>query len=94
MVHTNRQGPGRKEKKTFTLSPQSVAFLEALREKRSALSTSAVLEDILQAVRREQEKASIDAAVADYYDSLSREEAQDQANWGEFALGEFPRGRA
>ena len=94
MVHTNRQRPGRKEKKTFTLSPQSVEFLEALRKKHSALSTSAVLEDILQAVRREQEKASIEAAVADYYGSLWREEAQEQANWGEFALGEFPGGGA
>jgi hypothetical protein len=80
----------RKAKKSYTLSPESVAFLEAVRRKRRAGSISAVLEEILQAVRRENERASVELAVADYYGSLSTEEAKEQAEWGEFSLHEFP----
>jgi hypothetical protein len=80
----------RKAKKSYTLSPESVAFLEAVRKKRRAGSISAVLEEILQAVRRENERASVARAVADYYGSLSTEEVEEQAEWGEFALREFP----
>ena len=82
--------PDRKAKKSYTLSPESVAFLEAMRRKRRAESISAVLEEILQAVRRENERAAVELAVADYYGSLSAEEATEQAEWGEFAVREFP----
>jgi hypothetical protein len=49
----------RKAKKSYTLSSESVAFLEALRKKRRARSISAILEEILQGVRRERERASV-----------------------------------
>ncbi len=80
----------RKAKKSYTLSPESVAFLEAMRKKQRAASVSAVLDEILRGVRREHELASIERAVADYYGSLSTEDAADQVEWGEFALHEFP----
>jgi len=80
-----------KEKKSYTLSPESVAFLETMRKKRHAGSISAILEEILQSVRRAQERASIERAVVDYYSKLSSEEAAEQVMWGEFALVEFPR---
>jgi len=80
----------RKAKKSYTLSSESVAFLETTRKKRRAPSVSSVLEEILQTVRRKQERAAIERAVADYYTSLSPEEAEEQTEWGEFALREFP----
>jgi hypothetical protein len=80
----------RKAKKSFTLSPESVAFLEAMEKRKQAGSISAVLEEILQAVRREHERGSVEQAVANYYSSLSTDEAADQAEWAEFALHEFP----
>jgi hypothetical protein len=83
----------RKAKKSYTLSPESVAFLETLRKRRRAASISSVLEEILQAVRRQQERANIEKSVAAYYSSLSDKEVQEQAQWGEFALGEFPSER-
>jgi hypothetical protein len=86
-----RSTANRKAKKSYTLSPDSVAFLEALRKNRRAASVSAILEEILQTARREQELASVERAVADYYDSLSGEEAMEQSQWGEFALREFPK---
>jgi hypothetical protein len=82
--------PRRKAKKSFTLSLESVAFLEAMRKQRRVGSTSAILDEILESVRREHERASVDLAVADYYGSLSTGEALEQAQWADFALSEFP----
>ena len=81
----------RKAKKSYTLSPESVEFLEALRRKRSAPSVSAVLEEILQTIRCEQVRDKMEAAAAEYYSSLSDEQVEEQAAWGRFALQEFPK---
>jgi len=81
----------RKAKKSYTLSPESIAFLEAMRKNRRAPSVSAILEEILQAVRRDMERASVELGVEDYYASLPTDEMKQQTAWGEFALGEFPR---
>jgi len=80
----------RKAKKSYTLSPESLAFLEATRKRRRAASISAILEEILQAARREFERASLERAVAGYYGSLSDGEARESAAWGDFAMREFP----
>jgi hypothetical protein len=90
MIQDRTQGKMiRKAKKSYTLSPASVEFLETIRKKRHAPSTSAVLEEILQAVRRGQKKNVIERAVSDYYSSLTSEESAEQARWGKFALDEF-----
>jgi hypothetical protein len=80
----------RKAKKSYTLSPESIDFLEAIRKKRQAHSTSAVLDEILQTIRRGQKKKALEREIADFYDSLPGEDVEEQARWGEFALGEFP----
>ena len=80
-----------KTKKSYTLSPESVAFLEAMRKRQRGASISSVLDEILQSVRHDHERTAIESAIANYYGSLSAEEAADQVEWGEFALGEFPR---
>jgi hypothetical protein len=79
----------RKTKKSYTLSPESVAFLETLQKKRRAASVSSVLEEILVALRREQQRQTLERSVEGYYGFLSSTEAQEQAEWGAFALGEF-----
>ena len=56
-MRTTPKKTDRKAKKSYTLSPESVAFLETLRKRRRAASISSVLEEILQAVRRQQERA-------------------------------------
>ena len=91
MPHTRTTQSQRKAKKSYTLSPQSIAFLEAMRKRRHSSSTSSVLEEILQVFRRGQEKMAVDQEVADYYESLSIEENQEQARWAEFALAQFPK---
>jgi hypothetical protein len=89
-MRTRSQRSSRKAKKSYTLSPESVAFLETLRKRRRAASISSVLEEILQAVRRQQERASIEKAVEAYYSSLSDEEVLEQVEWANFALTQFP----
>jgi hypothetical protein len=80
----------RKPKKSYTLSSESIQFLEAIRKRKRTHSTSAVLEETLQTVRRSAQKRAVEKAVADFYDSLSDEETKEQGRWGEFAFGEFP----
>jgi hypothetical protein len=88
---TTVRRPEHKAKKSYTLSPESVKFLEMLRKKRRAPSASSVLDDLLQALRRDQLKRRLDKAVGDYYSELSVEEREEQRAWGEFALRNFPR---
>jgi len=90
MNRTHPKSLARKAKKSYTLSAESVAFLDAMRKRRRAPSVSAVLEEILQMARREQRKAALDRAVSDYYTSLSEAESREQKNWGSFALTQFP----
>jgi len=88
---TAAKRPQRKAKKSYTLSSESVTFLEILRKKRRAASVSSILEEILQSARRHQEQAKVEQSVANYYSSLSGPEAAELADWAEFALREFPR---
>jgi len=81
----------RKAKKSYTLSSESVAFLEIMRKKRRAPSVSSVLEDILQAVRRRQEQAKIEQSISQYYSSLSSKESKELGDWADFAEAEFTR---
>lgn len=80
-----------KAKKSFTLSPESVEFLEATRRKRQVASISAVLDEILQNVRKDLERASLEQAFTDYYRSLSDQEMTEHAEWGELAEREFSK---
>jgi hypothetical protein len=89
MIHTSGSRKARKSKKSYTLSPESVEFLETMRKRRHAPSVSSILGELLQVARREHGKAAIERAVSDYYSSLSPQEAEEQANWGEFAMHEF-----
>jgi len=89
-----RKSPGtartRKAKRTFTLSRDSVDFLETEREKRGQESTSAVLEELIRECRQKPDTQKIDAAISAYYDSLSDEEREENKCWGEFAESQFP----
>ncbi len=89
MISRSVGKPGGKIKKSYTLSPSSLTFLDAMRERRQAESISAILEEILQDVRRQQELASVERAVTNYYSSLTDEEVAANAQWGEFAMTQF-----
>jgi hypothetical protein len=89
-----RKTKARKTKKSYTLSPESVEFLESQCKKRHESSVSSVLDAILQSARLAQGRASVEKAFADYYASLSHADVEEQASWGDFALREFPNEEA
>ncbi len=85
------QRPQLRTKKSYTISPESVAFLETLQRQRET-SMSAVLEEILQAARREREREADEDAISAFYSSITDEERAEEVEWGNFALGEFLAG--
>jgi hypothetical protein len=80
----------RKAKRTFSLSRQTVAFLESERRARREKSLSAVLEEIVRCHQEEKEMQRISAAFTRYYDSLTPSEIAEDRAWAEFAATQFP----
>ena len=85
-----RMSAARKAKKTFSLSRQSVMYLEALRKEKRSKSVSSVLEEIIRQQQQTKELERISASVTRYYDSLSPEEIGEDRAWGDFAATQFP----
>jgi hypothetical protein len=79
-----------KEKKTFSLSRQSVMYLEALRKERRSRSMSSVLEEVIRQQQQTKELERVSASVTRYYDSLTAEEMAEDRAWGDFAATQFP----
>lgn len=88
MRHTSTP---RRIRKTFSLTPSSVSYLETLRRERRSKSTSALLEELIRRVRETREMERISASITSYYDSLSDEQVAEDRAWGQFALSQFPR---
>lgn len=89
-MHMPRPSAARKAKKTFSLSRQSVTYLESLRKEKRSKSVSSILEEIICEQQQAKEMERVSASVTRYYDSLNAEEiAQDRA-WGDFAATQFP----
>ncbi len=79
-----------KEKRTFSLSRQSVMYLETLRKERRAKSLSSVVEEVIRQQQQAKELERISASVTRYYDSLTPEETAEDRAWGDFAETQFP----
>jgi hypothetical protein len=77
--------PHTKRRRTFTLSPESLAYLEQQARRRKLGSQSAVLDELLLEKTREQWREALEANVTAYYDSLSEAEVEEDRLWGEFA---------
>ena len=80
----------RKEKKTVSLSRDSLAYLEQTRKRAQKASISQVVEEMIQASKLASEKERISAGVRSYYDSLSSEEQEENRVWGQFSESQFP----
>lgn len=81
----------RKHRKTFTLSGESIDYLEQERRTAHSASTSAVLEKLIREKREEREREKIAAATTRYYDSLSDGEVERDASWGRFAESQMDK---
>lgn len=87
----------RKERKTFTLSRDSIALLDELcaaRKGSSRESASAVLDELLRTVRYERRRQEVERAVEQYYSNSSMQDQAEDIVWGEFALAQFPDEKA
>lgn len=92
-VQTSSRRRQVKQRKTFTLSPQSVAFLEELSAERSARgqeSVSAVLDDLLMSFGEEKRRREMEHSTQKYYDMRSPQDEEEEIAWAKFALSQFP----
>ncbi len=81
--------PMRKQKKTLSLSPEAVSFLERTR-KQDRKSTSAIVEELIQAKKLAAEQERISQGIRHYYDSLDVEQQAENRIWGRFSESQFP----
>jgi hypothetical protein len=79
------QATSRKMKRSFTLSPESVAYVGETRQKRGAGSDSEALDLLLREAMLEAKQQEFDAACKEYYDTASDEELAEQREWAELA---------
>lgn len=77
------QATVRKMKKSFTLTPESVAFVAQTRKKRKAGSDSEALDLLLREVMLDIKRQELEAATSEYYDTSSDEELAEQRKWAE-----------
>jgi hypothetical protein len=85
-----------KERKTFTLSRESIALLHDLcvgRRGSRPRSVSAVLDDLLRALDRQRKRDAVERAITSYYDGLSEQaRAGENGGGGKFSLAQFMDG--
>ncbi len=79
------QAKSRKLKRSFTLSPESVAFVRATRRRRRANSDSEALDLLLREQILEAKRQRLEAATKAYYDTASDEELREESEWAEMA---------
>ena len=92
-----KSGRERKERRSFTLSRESIALLTELcaaRDSSGRRSVSAVLDELLRSLNKERKRRAVEQAVTRYYNGLSEQTQIEDREWGEFSLTEFLDGTA
>jgi hypothetical protein len=85
----------RKERRSFTLSKESIALLAELcvaGNGSKTRSASGVLDDILRSVDKERKRKAVEQAITTYYSGLPEQARQEDKEWGEFSLAQFSKG--
>lgn len=72
-----------KQKRSFTLSPAAVKYLNRLRRERKVKSASRVLDELILDAEAARRRAEIDRQFVAYYDTMSGEEVREKTGWGE-----------
>jgi len=83
-----RQRP-RREKRTFSLSAEAVAYLDALAQDYQ--SASEALDTLIREKRAETERQRVSASIRNYYDSISEDEREENRRWGEFVVSQLAK---
>jgi hypothetical protein len=83
-----------KQKKSYTLSRSSVAFLKRLHREKSAPSVSAVLDGLIREAEEQRKREAIEAQITAYYDNMTEQEAEEMRDWGEVAMQQLRRAKS
>jgi len=75
------QATPNKIKRSFTITPESAAFLRTARAERNTGSDSETLDLLLKELIEERKLADIDAAFKAYYDTASDAQLADEEEW-------------
>ncbi len=84
--------PARKIKRSFSISPESHAFIRRSQKERRTRSESETLDALLSELMTIRRQHLLDSAWTDYYDSLSSDETDEQRAWGAFAESQSVEG--
>jgi len=79
-----------KLKRTFSLSSESLTFLEEVRRQKKAPSTSSVLDELIREQKRLSRRQAMGREITAYYDSINEEELNENAAWGQLGETQFP----
>jgi hypothetical protein len=77
----------RRIKRSFTLTPEAVAFLTETRQARQAGSDSEALDLLLRELKLEANRQELEAATKAYYDNASETELSEQRDWARQTSG-------
>src|SRR4029077_15403270 len=75
------------ERKSFTLSRESIALLNDLRAARQGSrrrSVSAALDDLPRALEKQRKRDAVEQATPGFYDGIIQEARSEEREWGEF----------
>ena len=87
MVKSNQA----KQKRTFSLSAESLKYLDEVRKQKKAPSTSSVLDEMIREQKLLAKRQKLGEEITAYYDSLTDEEREENRAWGHFGETQFPR---
>jgi hypothetical protein len=74
-----------KVKRSFTITPESAAFLREARQEINAGSDSEALDLLLREAMHKRKLAAIETAYTDYYDSVTDAQVTEEREWAEMA---------
>ncbi|HET7209395.1 MAG TPA: hypothetical protein VFI95_22660 [Terriglobales bacterium] len=82
-------GITRKARRTFSLSRESLDYLEKLQKAKRHRSISSLLDELIRRQQEANDMRAISASISSYYDSLNEEQAAEQRAWGQFAESQW-----
>ncbi len=82
-AHTSVTPRRRRQRRTFSLAPEVIEYIEQVQKKEDAPSLSAAFEAIVRAQREKEWMERINAETTAYYDSLTPEEIAEDRAWAE-----------
>jgi hypothetical protein len=81
-----------KERRTFALSPESIALLMDLCVAGNGArrrSPSLVLDSLLRSLNRQRKRKAVEHAITSYYSGLPEQARDEDEEWGKYSRTQF-----